>query len=75
LQLSLPPVISSTLPPVGRRQTYQPLLLAGIDCVQEMVTGPCGEVNWQSTLQLTARSEALSVLTITASFAGDSAQL
>jgi hypothetical protein len=50
-------------------------LFAGICCVQETVTGPSGQVNWQSTLQVISRSEALSVLTMTASFAGDSAQL
>jgi hypothetical protein len=63
------------LPPVGRRQTYQPFLLAGIRRAQETVTGPSGEVNRQSTLQLISRSEGLSVLTMTASFAGDSTQL
>jgi hypothetical protein len=60
-QLSLPLANSSPLPPVGRRQTYQPFLLAGIRCAQETVTGPSGEVNRQSTLQLISRSEGLSV--------------
>jgi len=74
-QVSLPLANSSTLPPVGRRQTYQPFLLAGIRCAQETVTGPSGEVNKQSTLQVFSRSEGLSVLTITASLAGDRTQL
>src|SRR3954449_1860647 len=75
LQLSLPLSNWSALPPVGRRQTYQPLLFAGICWVQEIVAGPSGEVNRQSTLQVMARSEALSVLTITASPAGDGVQV
>src|SRR6185369_1873474 len=74
LQFSLPPTNSSALPPVGRRQTYQPLAPAGICCEQEIVTGPSAALNVQSTLQVTARSDALSVLTITESFAGDIAQ-
>jgi hypothetical protein len=74
LQLSLPLTNSSALPPVGRRQTYQFLAPAGTCCAQEIVTGPSAALNVQSTLQVTARSEVLSVLTITASLAGDIAQ-
>lgn len=74
LQLSLPLTNSSVLPPIGRRQTYHPLAPAGICCEQEIVTGPSAALNVQSTLQVTPRSPALSVLMITASFAGDIAQ-
>src|SRR5260221_5376991 len=74
LQLSLPLTNSSASPPVGRRQTYQPLAPGGICCEQEIVSGPSAALKVQSTLQVTARSDALSVLTIMASFAGDHAQ-
>jgi hypothetical protein len=43
--------------------------------VQDTLAGPSGEVKRHSTLQVMVRSEGLSVLTITASLAGDSAQV
>jgi len=62
-------------PAAGRAQADVPALApAGICCEQEIVTGPSAALNVQSTLQITARSEALSVLTTTESFAGVIAQ-
>ena len=54
---------------------YQSLVSGGTCPTQETVTGPPGEVKVHSTLHVKAWSEALSVLMMTASLAGDSPQL
>src|SRR3954452_20872020 len=75
LQLSVPPANAMAMPLVARRQTYQSLVSGGTVPTQAIVTGPSGDVNVHSILQVMALSEVLSVLMMTASLAGDSPQL